>query len=99
MRVGVPLPPRLEPLLDNETGCFMHSVSCGDGRRVMERALLRPAALAPVLEQQLKVEVPRVRLRLSRLDALHRLRAHRNRSEPRRRAKALLRAAAGGVDA
>ena len=99
MSVRVSLPTCLETFLDDKARRFMDTINRRDRRRMVECPLLGSSSLAPVLKQQLEVEVPRVRLGLPRLYDFHRPRTHGDRRKSGRRTKALLRAAAGGIDA
>src|SRR3954463_6124353 len=91
-------PSRLEPFLENDANRLMETVDVGDRRGVMERALLLSTGFAPVLKQEAKVQIPRVRLGLSRATRLHRTRRDCDRAQSWWCTEAFLAARSGRVD-
>src|SRR5436190_8147127 len=95
----MPRPSCFESLLEGETQRFVESIDRGDRRGVVERALAVAARLAPVLEEQREIEIPRRWLVLTRAHRVHCSRTDRDRGEPWRRTNAFLSARARRIDA
>ena len=99
VRPTVTRPAGLEPFGDHQPQGFAERVQHRHRRRVVEHALLGAARFAPVLEDQIHVEVPGGRLPPAPTHRIDGAGPERDGAEPRRGAETFLGARAGGVHA
>ena len=86
-------PARFKAFFQHQTQCFVQGVIHSDGRGVMIRA----GTFAPIIGEEINVEVPTLDGRFTRSDGGHGSRAEGDRRKPRRAAEAFLGAAIEGI--